>query len=167
GTRRPRSRRTSRDPARYQCSSEPMRREPDRNVVGWLDAQAAESLYLATVSLAELLLGIENLPAGKRSKALAAAINEQLIALFGERIAPFDIRAAEAYARIVTRARRHGYLIALADAQIAAIAASRQFSVATRDEAPFRAAGISVINPWTVKSEAEPGGRRRAPTQEN
>jgi len=146
--------------------SEPMRREPDRNVVGWLDAQAAESLYLATVSLAELLLGIENLPAGKRSKALAAAINEQLIALFGERIAPFDIRAAEAYARIVTRARRHGYLIALADAQIAAIAASRQFSVATRDEAPFRAAGVSVINPWTAKSEAEPGGRRRTPTQQ-
>jgi toxin FitB len=39
--------------------SEPMRPEPDRNVLGWLDAQAAESLYLSAVSLAEPLLGIE------------------------------------------------------------------------------------------------------------
>src|SRR5260370_39830287 len=38
--------------------SEPMRSKPDQNVLAWLDAQAAESLYLTTISLAELLLGI-------------------------------------------------------------------------------------------------------------
>ena len=141
--------------------SEPMRVKPDRNVLAWIDAQAAESLYLSTVSLAELLLGIESLPAGKRRKALAAALDREIIALFGERIAPFDLRAAEAYAMVVTRARRHGHPIGVADAQIAAIAASRQFSVATRDEAPFQAAGIAVINPWTAMPEAERGTRRR------
>jgi hypothetical protein len=30
-----------------------------------------------------------------------------------------------------------------------------RFSVATRDEAPFRAAGIAVINPWTAAPGAE------------
>ncbi len=135
--------------------SEPMRPEPDRNVLGWLDAQAAESLYLSTVSLAELLLGIESLPAGKRRKAIAAALDNRIIALFGERIVPFDNRAAETYPRIVIRARRHGHPITVADAQIAAIAASRQFSVATRDVAPFEAAGIPIINPWTATPEAE------------
>ncbi len=134
--------------------SEAMRPQPDRNVLAWLDAQAAESLYLSTVSLAELLLGIESLPAGKRRKALAAALDEQIIALFGERILTFDLRAAEAYAGIVTRARRQGRPMAVADAQIAAIAASRRFSVATRDEAPFQAAGVPVINPWTSTPEA-------------
>jgi len=136
--------------------SEPMRLKPDRNMLRWLDAQAAETLYLASVSLAELLLGIESLPPGKRRKALAAALDEQIIALFGERIVPFDTGAAGAYARIVMRARRHGHPIAVVDAQIAAIAASREFSVATRDEAPFQACGIPVINPWTAK--AEPNG---------
>jgi predicted nucleic acid-binding protein len=135
--------------------SEPMRPKPDQKVVAWLDAQAAESLYLSTVSFAELLLGIESLPPGKRRRALAAALHEQVVALFGERIIPFDLRAAEAYAQIVTRARRHGHPIAVADAQIAAIAASHQFTVATRDEAPFKAAGVQVINPWT----ASLGGR--------
>jgi len=126
--------------------SEPMRSKPDQNVLAWLDAQAAESLYLTTISLAELLLGIASLPTGKRRKAL----EKQIVALFGERIVPFDINGAQTYPEIVTRARRHGHSIAVADAQIAAIAASRQFSVATRDEAPFQAAGVPIINPWTA-----------------
>jgi predicted nucleic acid-binding protein len=41
----------------------------------------------------------------------------------------------------------------VADAQIAAIAASRQFTVATRDQEPFKAAGVPVINPWTATAE--------------
>jgi len=135
--------------------SEPMRSNPDRSVLTWLDAQSVESLYLATVSLSELLLGIASLPAGKRRSALAGALDEQIISLFAERIVPFDIAGAEAYPEIVTRARRHGHAIAVADAQIAAIAASRRFIVATRDEAPFRAAGITVINPWTAAPAGE------------
>jgi hypothetical protein len=138
--------------------SEPMRPRPDRKVLAWLDAQVAETLYLSTVSLAELLFGIESLPAGKRRKALAAALHDQIIALFGERIVPFDLGAAKTYAPVVIRARRHGHPIAVADAQIAAIAASRQFTVATRDEAPFRAAGVPVINPWTASLEGRLGG---------
>lgn len=136
--------------------SEPMRSKPDPNVLAWLDAQAAESLYLTTVSLAELLLGLASLPTGKRRKALAVALEKQIVALFGERVLPFDIIGAETYPEIVTRARRHGHPIAVADAQIAAIAASRKFSVATRDEAPFQAAGIPIINPWTVTPDGEP-----------
>ncbi len=72
--------------------SEPLRPKPDRDVLVWLDAQAAETLYLSTVSLAELLLGIESLPAGKRRKALAGALHERVIALFGERIVPISAR---------------------------------------------------------------------------
>lgn len=141
--------------------SEPMRPRPDPKVLAWLDAQAAESLYLSTVSLAELLLGVESLPAGKRRKVLAAALDRQIIALFGDRIVPFDLKAAESYAKIVARARRRGHPIAMADAQIAAIAASHRLSVATRDETPFHAAGVPVINPWTTTPKAESGGRRR------
>jgi hypothetical protein len=138
--------------------SEAMRPRPDHNVVRWLDAQAVETLCLSTVSLAELLLGIESLPAGKRRKALATALAEQVVTLFAERIVPFDLAAAQTYAKIVTHARRHGHPIAVADAQIAAIAASRHFSVATRDEAPFQAAGVPIVNPWMAAPEARMAG---------
>ena len=130
--------------------SEPLLPRPDLKVLAWLDAQVAETLYLSTVSLAELLFGVENLPAGKRRKALAFSLQENIMELFGERIVPFDLAAAQAYAKIVVRARRQGHSLSVADAQIAAIAAAHHFSVATRDEAPFHAAGVHVINPWTA-----------------
>jgi len=110
----------------------------------------AECLYLSTVSVAEPLLGVESLPIGKRRKSLAAP-QSQLIVLFGERILSFDLAVAKACPQVVTRARRDGYLIAEADAQIAAIAFSRGFGVATRDEARFQAEGFTVINPWTAR----------------
>ena len=131
--------------------SEPMRQHPERRVQDWLDAQAAETLYLSTVSLSELLLGIESLPMGRRRKGLTAALGLQIEGLFEDRIIPFDVAAAEAYAKVVTVARRNGYPISVADGQIAAIAAARKLAVASRDEAPFRAAGLSVINPWKAE----------------
>jgi toxin FitB len=129
--------------------SEPMRQRPNPRVQDWLDAQAIETLYLSTISLSELLLGIEGLPTGKRRRALAAALGEQIASLFESRIIPFDVAAAEAYAKVVTHARRQGYAISVGDGQIAAIAASRNLKVACRDGTPFHAAGLAVINPWT------------------
>ena len=52
-------------------------------------------------------------------------------------------------ATIVAAARRKGFSISVSDGQIAATAAAHGLSVATRDGAPFRAAGLEVIDPWT------------------
>jgi toxin FitB len=132
--------------------SEPMHPKPSGSVLAWLDAQAPETLYLSTISLAELLFGLESLPAGKRRKSLTVSLQRQIIELFGGRILTFDLAAATAYAQIVTRARRHGHPISVPEGQIAAIATSHRFTVATRDEAPFVAAGVPVVNPWKVFS---------------
>jgi toxin FitB len=128
--------------------SETMRGAPNEVVVAWLNEQAAETLYLSTVSLAELLLGIAVLSEGRRKLNLAMALGEQAASMFGDRILPFDAPAAKAYATLVSRARASGVTIGVADGQIAAIAALHNLAVATRDTDPFRAAGISVINPW-------------------
>ena len=128
--------------------SEPMKPNGDPAVQTWLDRQAAETLYLTATSLSELLVGIEILPDGKRKEGLGGALSELLMSLFGSRILPFDRQAAITYAKMVGRARAGGRLIAVADGQIAAIAAVQGFSVATLDITPFAAAGVPVINPW-------------------
>ena len=132
--------------------SEPIRRHPDSRVLDWLDGQVIETLYLSTVSLGELLSGVENLPVGRRRTALAAALERQIADLFVDRIISFDIAAAAAYAKAVARERSQGHTISIADGQIAGIATSRNLRVASRDETPFRAAGLTVINPWTSES---------------
>lgn len=128
--------------------SEPMKPGGNPVVQAWLDRQVAETLYLTATSLAELLVGIEVLPDGKRKAGLDAALNELIAGLFGLRILPFDQQAAIAFAPLVGRARAGGCHISVADGQIAAIAATHGFTVATRDTAPFVAAGVTIINPW-------------------
>ena len=135
--------------------SEPMKPDGAPGVQYWLDEQIAETLYLTSISLSELLLGVELLPGGKRKVGLAAALSELLSTLFGTRILPFDQQAATLYASRVSSARAAGKAISMADGQIAAIAAVHGFTVATRDTAPFVAAGVPVVNPWEIRVHEE------------
>ena len=130
--------------------SEPMKPDGHRGVQAWLDEQIAETLYLTSISLSELLLGVEFLPDGKRKVGLVGALGELLTTLFGARVLPFDQHAATMYAVLVSRARAAGRAISMADGQIAAIAAAHGFTVATRDAGPFLAAAVPVVNPWEV-----------------
>lgn len=128
--------------------SEPMRPQADATVQAWLDEQVAESLFLTATSFSELLLGLEILPDGRRKERFQLALTRLLIRLFGPRLLPFDIEAAKVYAPLMAHARGKGHTISVADGQIAAIAASHGFIVATRDTEPFLAVGVPVINPW-------------------
>lgn len=127
--------------------SEAMKPEPNPAVRSWLNDQAAETLYLSSVTLAELLFGIAALPAGKRKDMLALTL-DGLMGLFRDRVLPFDTDAARHYAQLAVTAKTGGRGFPTPDGYIAAISASRGFIVATRDTAPYEAVGVSVINPW-------------------
>jgi predicted nucleic acid-binding protein len=127
--------------------SEAMKPEPNESVMAWLNEQAAETLYLSSVTLAELLFGIAALPNGKRRNLLTDAL-DGLLGLFEGRVLPFDVNAARHYAGLATTARKAGRGFPTPDGYIAAIAASRGFIVASRDTSPYDAGGLKVINPW-------------------
>lgn len=129
--------------------SEAMKPEPHPAVRAWLNNQVAETLYLSSVTLAELLFGIAALPSGKRKDMLAQTL-DGLMALFRDRVLPFDVDAARHYAELAVMAKGAGRGFPTPDGYIAAIAASRGFIVASRDIAPYDAARVTVINPWEV-----------------
>ena len=128
--------------------SEAIKKAPHPPVRAWLNAQAAETLFLSSVTVAELLFGIAALPAGKRRDKLTEVV-DGLLALFRDRVLPFDTDAVRRYAELAMLAGASGRGFPMPDGYIASIAASRGFIVASRDTAPFMAAGVSVINPWT------------------
>ncbi|NRO96205.1 PIN domain-containing protein [Paraburkholderia sp. NMBU_R16] len=127
--------------------SEAMKPQPDVAVRAWLNEQAAETLYLSSVTLAELLFGIAALPRGKRKNLLANAL-DGLVGLFEGRVLPFDVNAAQHYSELAATARKAGRGFPTPDGYIAAIASSRKFIVASRDTSPYEAGGLRVINPW-------------------
>lgn len=127
--------------------SEALRPSGRADVLDWLDAQAMETLYLSTITLAELRFGIAALPAGRRQEVLAQRLDQDVLPLFHGRVLPFDTAAADAYGVLRARARAAGKAVGVADGYIAAIAMVHGLTVATRDTGPFEAAGLKVISP--------------------
>jgi predicted nucleic acid-binding protein len=128
--------------------SEPLKRDPSAAVLKWLDRQSPATLYLTTISQAELFAGVLALPAGKRRTEAKRVINNELVSLFANRILPFGENSAEAYAQVVTGANAAGNPIDLADAAIAAIALEHNFILATRNERDFKGTSVKLLNPW-------------------
>lgn len=129
--------------------SEPLKPAPAPQVLAWLDLQAPETLFLTTVCLAELLAGVEAMPAGKRRTLLRQTLQDQLVLLFADRVLPFDRLAADVFAQVHTAAIKQGNPISFADCAIAAIAKVHGCAVATRNVRDFRGTGTQVIDPWS------------------
>lgn len=127
--------------------SVPSKPHGDARVMNWLNRQVPSSLYLTAINLAELYAGLVVLPEGRRKEALRLVLHDTL-AKFVTPVLAFDREAAIAYGEVTAHARARRYTLPVADGQIAAIAKVHGFAVATRDGAPFRAAGVAVINPW-------------------
>jgi len=128
--------------------SELWKATPYLKVLEWMDVQAVETLYLSAITVAELRYGIEMLPDGRRKSIYQRKLNNEILEIFENRVLPFDVYASKAYSKLMAKARAEGKAIGKEDGYIAATAAIRGFMVATRDERPFLAAGITVINPW-------------------
>lgn len=128
--------------------SESMRKIPSKKVVDWIDAQVLETLYLSSITLAEIRFGIAVMPLGARKDLLQDRFENLVLPLFKGRVLAFDSDSSQHYANLMTMTRNQGCSMGLADALIAAIASANHMIVATRDEDPFLAAGLKVINPW-------------------
>jgi toxin FitB len=128
--------------------SEAMRHQPNAAVMEWLDAQTVETLFTTSVNIAEIAAGIDVLPEGKKRSGLIQTFEQLRKVALNQRILPFDEAAAIAFGQVIAQAKAAGFGIGFPDAQIAAIAISQGFVVATRDIQPFEVLGLQVINPW-------------------
>lgn len=128
--------------------SEPLRPQPDQRVLAWLDRQAPETLFLTTITVAELWSGIAQLATGKRRTQLQQAMSGEIMPLFEGRILDFEIDAASAFGNLHVKAKAAGNSIDFADCAIAAIATTHGFIVATRNLKDFAGAGVKLVNPW-------------------
>jgi hypothetical protein len=115
----------------------------------WLNKQAMETLYLSSITVAEVTFGVGAMPKGRRRDALSAT-TQDAFALFESRILPFDVHAARRYGELAVNARKTGKGFPIPDGYIAAIASAQGFAIATRDASAYQAAGLKVIDPWSA-----------------
>jgi toxin FitB len=128
--------------------SELMRPRPSPVVTAWVASRALSSLWVSTITEAEMWLGARILSPGAKRLQIEASLKLIFDDDFSGRIWPFDSAAANAYAKLLSQRRAAGRPMAQFDGQIAAIASVRGAALATRNVEGFEGCDLVVLNPW-------------------
>jgi predicted nucleic acid-binding protein len=128
--------------------SELVRTIPHARVLAWIRRQRPTELFLAAVTLGEIVRGVVRLPTGSRRSRLEAWATESLPRQFAGRILAFDQQAAVIWGELMGTADRTGRPRAAADPQIAATAIRHDLIVVTRNTGDFEDLTAALENPW-------------------
>ena len=117
----------------------------DPNVAKWQSGVAAESCYLSTITLMEIVHGIELTQ--KKDAPLAAILKDwyqnQIIPAFKKRTLAVTPTVAEATGKVMAIRTR-----STADCLLAGTALVHSLTLVTRNESDFSDTGVAVLNPW-------------------
>jgi predicted nucleic acid-binding protein len=127
-----------------------MRSAPELAVVAWLDRQAADSLWITSITVFEARFGLALLPPGRRRRALERAFTLLVEEDLENRVLDFDTAAATAAAGLAGARQQAGRPVEMRDTQIAGIALARRATLATRNVRHFADLAVPVVDPWTV-----------------
>lgn len=128
--------------------SEVSKKEPNPNVLLWLDKQDESALYLSVLTIGELQKGISKLPDNARKAELQAWVNNELVGRFGRRILNIDVEVAGAWGILLGTAEKHGKKLPAMDSLIAATASVHALIVVTRNTRDMERCQAKVFNPW-------------------
>ena len=128
--------------------SEMMRPKPTASVMHWLNQQDASELFVSTVTVGEIMHGLEALPAGQRRRRLEAGFERLIREAFDTRLLIFDEDVARHYGRLMAAQRKMGKPLSALDAQIAATALAHRMAIATRNVKDFADSGLAITNPF-------------------
>jgi toxin FitB len=124
--------------------SELRKQKRNAGLTSWVERQRTADLFVSVITIGEIERGIARQRAADTD--FAAALTDWLdrvLALYGERILPFDLQAA----------RRWGQLSAAlgndsADLMISATALEHGLTVVTRNVSDFEPTGVATLNPF-------------------
>lgn len=131
--------------------SELMSRQPNEQVVDWINAIDSERLYLSAITIGELQRGMARLPESQRKRELAEWIQEDLSVRFQHRILAIDLNVMLTWGDLWARLEAVGRTLPAMDSLIAATALHHRHTLVTRNERDFADTGATVFNPWPTE----------------
>jgi predicted nucleic acid-binding protein len=129
---------------------------PSVALVDWLADQADESLFISSLTIAEIRRGVLEKPTGKKRKKLEEWFSsiDGPPALFAGRILPFDEKAGLIWAQLMSDGSSAGKPRSALDTIIAATAVANDCVIVTDNEKDF--AGLNILNPLRVRGNNNP-----------
>jgi toxin FitB len=124
--------------------SEATKAKPDTKVVDWLRQNESE-LVVDPIILGEIRFGIHLLPAGKRRRRLETWFTNGVAKIA---CLPWGAETALRWAKLLADLRTAGKAMPIKDSLIAATALVHGLTIATRNQADFRVAGVNLHDPF-------------------
>lgn len=117
----------------------------DKNVTAWAESVAPSSLFLSTITVLELELGVLLMERRDQSQGgvLRTWMDGHVLPAFAGRILAIDTAVARRCAQLHVPNPKSER-----DAFIAATALVHGMTVVTRNVADFAATGVATLNPW-------------------
>ena len=128
--------------------SETVRPKPEPKVLAWVEQRNPTELFLASMTIGELMRGACKIKEEPRRTTYERWIENDLSDQFEGRILAFDDKAARTWGRLMGDGDRKGLTPAAADAQIAAIAIDHGLVLVTRNVKDFQNFDLKITNPW-------------------
>lgn len=131
--------------------SELIKREPNKNIISWLQAQDEANLFLSILTFDELQKGIQKDSDQNRKKKLKIWIEEDLKKRFENRIIPIDLKVVTNWGSIQGLAELAGRTMPTLDGLIAVSGLTYNCAVATRNTSDMGQSTAELFNPWEYK----------------
>ncbi len=128
--------------------SELRRPRPDPKVVEFVAAQPLETLFVSTVTLAEIRFGIELVGDASRRAELNEWLTHKVRPLFDGRILPVSEDIMFKWRLLVESGRKAGHTFTQPDLIIAATGLQHDLTVVTRDTGDYAKTRVTLLNPW-------------------
>ncbi len=133
--------------------SECIKKNPEVNVVSWMNQQQATDLFLSIVSVAEIKKGIYKIKPSQPQKAVLLQNWLNAIELeFSQRILPLSSDVLGQWARLSALTEIQGNKLAVMDSLIAATASSYDLTLVTRNTEDIKHCGLKIFNPFSNSS---------------
>jgi predicted nucleic acid-binding protein len=111
-------------------------------------AQPLDSLFISSVTLAEIRFGIELVADAGRRAALSDWLTHKVRPMFDQRVLPVTEDIMLKWRLLVEDGRKAGHTFSQPDLIIAATALEHGLTVVSRDTIDYEHARVPVLNPW-------------------
>ena len=130
--------------------SELRRPGPEPKVVAFVTAQPLDSLYVSSVTLAEIRFGVELVADAGRRAELNDWLTHKVRPMFEQRVLPVTEDIMFKWRLLVEDGRKTGHTFSQPDLIIAATALEHGLTLVSRDTGDYERARVPVLNPWTA-----------------
>ncbi len=128
--------------------SELRKPRPNKGLVAWIDSTREDLLFLSTLTVGEIRLGIESVTDSRKRHDLERWLLADVRERFAGRILSVDADTADRWGRLEAAARSRAAKLPVIDALLAATAVHHDLELVTRNVKDFGSTGLRVVNPW-------------------